>query len=286
MPRLTCASAATTLLILLCAVPIVALRPGQANPNGAPATTASAGLKEMPADGAHWKGQNIFGKGVLYTHSSSPQYTIYAQRRDRDGTIEVHEEDTDIIFFMDGGATFVTGGAVVGQRTLRPHELTGSDVQHGVEHRVSRGDVVIVPKGTAHWFKTVNGSISYYAVKVHEPDATTVTPPAATRWTRAEAFAARSPMYDGGQAHRYQLFAVQRDGPGTPEIHEKDTDIVFFLDGTGIWTVGGAAAAATASPRGTPRHVAADDAVIIPPNIRHWFETVPGRLAYYAVKVY
>jgi hypothetical protein len=55
MPRLTCATAATTLLLLLCAVPIVALRPGQTTPSGVPVTTASAGLKEMPADGARWK---------------------------------------------------------------------------------------------------------------------------------------------------------------------------------------------------------------------------------------
>jgi glc operon protein GlcG len=279
-------SGTTTLWLLLCAAPVIALRPGQATRTGAPATTAGAGLKEIAADGAHWKGQNIFGTGVLYAHPSSPQYTLYAQRRDRGGAIEVHEDDTDIIFFMGGDATFVTGGSVVGQRTVRPRELTGSDVQHGLERRVSRGDVFIVPKGTPHWFKTVNGSVSYYAVKVHEPDSKPVTPPVAIQWTRAEAFAARSPIYDGGQAHRYQVFAVQRDGPGTPELHEKDIDIVFFLDGTGTWTVGGAPAAGGGAARGTPRHVGADDAVIIPPNIRHWFETVPGRLAYYAVKVY
>jgi mannose-6-phosphate isomerase-like protein (cupin superfamily) len=279
-------SSATTLLLLLSAVPIAALRPGQATSNQPPATTASAGLKELAADGAHWKGQDIFGKGVLYTQSSPPQYTVYAQRRDQAGTIEVHEEDTDIIFFMGGGATFVTGGTVVGSQTLRPHELTGSDVQRGLESRVSRGDVFIVPKGTPHWFKSVAGSVSYYAIKVHEPDAMAVKPPVATRWTRAEAFAARSPMYDGGQAHRYQLFAVQRDAPAAPEFHENDTDIVFFLDGTGIWTIGGGGPGGAAAPPGTLRHVGRDDAVIVPPKVRHWFETVPGKLAYYAVKVY
>jgi glc operon protein GlcG len=284
MADLTCS--ATTLLLLLSAVPIVALRPGQVTSSDPPGAIASAGLTEMPAAGAHWKGPGIFGKGVLYTQSSRSQYTVYAQRRDRDGTIEVHEDDTDIIFFMDGGATFVTGGTVTESRSVRPRELTGSDVQHGLESHVSRGDVFIVPKGTPHWFKTVDGSVSYYAIKVHEPGATTVKPPAAVRWTRAEAFAAASPMYDGKQAHRYQLFAVQRDGPGAPEIHENDTDIVFFLDGTAIWTIGGGAQDGGVAPRRTLRHVGPDDAVIVPPKMGHWFETVPGRLAYYAVKVY
>jgi glc operon protein GlcG len=273
-------------VILLCAVPLVALRPSQTAPAGAPAT-ANVAIKDIPADGAHWKGRDLFGKGVLYAQSSEPKYTVYAQRRDRDGTIEVHEQDTDIIFIMDGAATFVTGGTLVGERTLRPHELTGSDARQGVERRVSRGDVFIVPKGTIHWFKTVAGSVSYYAIKIHEPDAAPVTPPAAMQWTRAEAFAQKGPLYDGGQAHRYQLFAVERNGPVAPEIHDKDTDIVFFLDGAATWTIGGTQQpGATTTTGGTPRGVAQDDAVIVPPKVWHWFDKVPGKLAYYAVKVY
>jgi glc operon protein GlcG len=274
------------LVMLLCAVPLVALRPPQATPAGA-AATASVAMKDIPADGAHWKGQDLFGKGVLYAQSSEPKYTVYAQRRDRDGAIEVHEQDTDIIFIMDGAATFVTGGSLVGERTLRLHELTGSGVSQGVERRVSRGDVFIVPKGTIHWFKTVTGSVSYYAVKIHEPDAAPVNPPVAMQWTRAEAFAQKGPFYDGGQAHRYQVFAVQRDGPVAPEIHEKDADIVFFLDGTATWTIGGTQQpGAKTTSGGTPRRVGPDDAVIVAPKVWHWFDMVPGQLAYYAMKVY
>ena len=119
MPRLTCVPGVTVLVILSCAMPLLALRPTQATPAAGSAATASVAMKDIPADGAHWKGKDLFGEGVLYAQASQPQYTVYAQRRDRDGTIEVHEQDTDIIFIMDSAATFVTGGSLVGERTLR-----------------------------------------------------------------------------------------------------------------------------------------------------------------------
>jgi mannose-6-phosphate isomerase-like protein (cupin superfamily) len=245
----------------------------------------AARSQELSRDGAHWNGRNIYGKGALHANTTEPQYTVYAQHRDRGGTIEVHEQDTDIIFFMGGSATFVTGGTLKGRRILRPHEQTGTDVEKGVATEVSRGDVVIVPKGTVHWFKNVSGSVDYYAVKIHEPEAPAVDPPGAVHWTREQAFSAGPLVYDGGQAHRYQIFAVRRDKPGVSEVHEKETDIVFVLDGSGTWIVGGTAGASGTLIGGTPRSVAADDAVLVPPGTPHWFRDA-RQLSYYAVKVY
>jgi len=36
----------------------------------------------------------------------------------------------------------------------------------GETHHLSKGDVIVVPAGTPHWFKEVPESISYYVVKV------------------------------------------------------------------------------------------------------------------------
>lgn len=266
----------------LCVLAAVALAGTQdVRSRQAPDPTAT-----MARSGARWSGQGIFGKGVLYTNPSAPRYTVYAQRRDKDGTIEVHQQDTDLIFFMDGSATFVTGGSVVDERTIRPNELSGTDVRGGVERQVSRGDVFIVPKGTVHWFKKVSASISYFAVKVHEPDAPFPNPRSALYWSRADAFAKGALLYDGKDTHKYQVYAVKRDGPGIPEVHAKETDIVFFLDGAGTWVVGGAASGSRTLVGGEPRAVARDDAVIVPNGIQHWFRDVNGTIAYYAVKVY
>ena len=277
--RLPRAVPAIRALCVLAAVALAGTEEGRGSQDQSPAAALSA-------SGARWSGQGIFGKGVLYAHPAAPRYTVYAQRRDKDGTIEVHQQDTDLIFFMDGSATFVTGGTVVDERTIRPNELSGSDVRGGVERQVSRGDVFIVPKGTVHWFKKISASISYYVVKVHEPDAPFPNPRSALYWSRADAFAKGGLLYDGKEAHKYQVYAVKRDGPGAPEVHAKETDIVFFLDGAGTWVVGGTATAGKTLVGGEPRAVAKDDAVIVPNGLQHWFRDVHGTIAYYAVKVY
>ena len=238
----------------------------------------------MPANGAQWKGEGIFGKGLLYSSTEEPQYIVRGQRRDKDGTVEVHAQDTDIIIFMDGSATFVTGGSVVDQKTLRPYQLSGSAIRDGVTHQVSRGDVVIVPKGTSHWFQKVNGSVGYFALTVHEPDTPAESPSTTVSWKRSEAFAKGGLLYDGKGSHPYQLYAVERKGPGTPEIHEIETDIVFFLDGSATWVVGGTPEGKTLTG-GEPRMAAKDDVVIVPHKVQHWFSKVNGNVQYYAVKI-
>src|SRR5215210_6922956 len=138
---------------------------------------------------------------------------------------------------------------------LRPNQLTGSAIRDGVAHQVSRGDVVIVPKGTPHWFQNVSGSVGYFALTIHEPDTPVESPSTTVSWTRSTAFAKGGLLYDGKSSHPYQLYAVERKGPGTPEIHESDIDIVFFLDGSATWTVGGTLGGQTLVG-GEPRMVA------------------------------
>ena len=93
-------------------------------------------------------------------------YKVHASHRDKAGEAEVHEGETDIIYMLDGSATFVTGGTVVGGRATGPGEIRGASIDGGTVRKLSKGDVIIVPKGTPHWFKEVMGPLNYYVVKV------------------------------------------------------------------------------------------------------------------------
>jgi glc operon protein GlcG len=105
-----------------------------------------------------------FAKGAVLLNEG--RYQIHASRREEPGQVEVHVKDTDIIYMLDGTTTFVTGGIVVGGKTTAPDELRGSSVQGGETRILSKGDVVVVPSGTPHWFKEVTGPLLYYVVKV------------------------------------------------------------------------------------------------------------------------
>lgn len=86
-------------------------------------------------------------------------------RRDKPGLVEVHARETDIFHFLEGTAMVVTGGKVVNGKATAPGEIRGSDIQGGDTHRVSKGDVLVIPEGVPHWFKEVGGPVLYYVVK-------------------------------------------------------------------------------------------------------------------------
>jgi glc operon protein GlcG len=119
---------------------------------------------------SYWKSGDVaaaFAKGsVLFDGDDGRNYMVHASHREGPGMAEVHELDADIIYVLEGSATFVTGGTVEGGKTTAPSEIRGTSITNGETRRIAKGDVLIVPSGTPHWFKDVNGPLNYYVVKV------------------------------------------------------------------------------------------------------------------------
>jgi len=110
---------------------------------------------------------DAFTKGsVLEDGSNGENYMVHASRREKAGMSEIHELDTDIIYVLDGMATFLTGGKSIDSKMVAQNEFRGSSIEGGETRQLKKGDVVIVPKGTPHWFKQVDGAFLYYVVKV------------------------------------------------------------------------------------------------------------------------
>ena len=105
-----------------------------------------------------------FAKGVPLLETAG--YKIHASRREGPGMAEVHELDTDIIYVLDGRATLVTGGDLVDGKTTAPSEIRGAAIRGGDSRTLAKGDVLVVPSGTPHWFREVAGPFLYYVVKV------------------------------------------------------------------------------------------------------------------------
>jgi glc operon protein GlcG len=104
-----------------------------------------------------------FAKGVPLLENGS--YKIHASRREKPGLAEVHEGETDIIYVLEGRATFVTGGRLEGGAPIAAGEIRAPGIQGGDVRTLVPGDVVVVPAGTPHWFRDVDGPFLYYVVK-------------------------------------------------------------------------------------------------------------------------
>ena len=105
-----------------------------------------------------------FEKGAVL-FDASDKYMVHASRRDKPGLGEVHAKDADIIYVLDGTATFITGGTLVEPKTIATDEVRGKEITGGEAHQLAKGDVIIVPAGTPHWFKEVSAPFLYYVVK-------------------------------------------------------------------------------------------------------------------------
>jgi mannose-6-phosphate isomerase-like protein (cupin superfamily) len=89
---------------------------------------------------------------------------VLAQRRGA-GEVEVHEKTNHVFIIVEGEATFVTGGTLVGAKDTAPGQRRASSVQGGETRLLTKGDVITVPAKTPHWFKDVpTKTVAYYAI--------------------------------------------------------------------------------------------------------------------------
>jgi glc operon protein GlcG len=107
-----------------------------------------------------------FSNGAVLLDGSERHYMVHTSRRDKPGLAEIHALDTDIIYVMQGKATLVTGGTVVDAKATEANEMRGTRIEGGITRQLSKGEVIIVPSNTPHWFKEVNGEFLYYTIKV------------------------------------------------------------------------------------------------------------------------
>jgi mannose-6-phosphate isomerase-like protein (cupin superfamily) len=89
---------------------------------------------------------------------------ILANRRGA-GEVEVHDKTNHIFIIVEGEATFVTGGTLVGAKNTAPAQIRAASLNGGQTHQLKKGDVITVPAKTPHWWKEVSTkTIAYYAI--------------------------------------------------------------------------------------------------------------------------
>jgi glc operon protein GlcG len=96
----------------------------------------------------------------------TPEYKVHASRRTDPGLVEVHEYETDVVYVLEGAATFVTGGRLLDGKVIAPGEIRGTRLEGGSVQQLAPGDVVVVPRGTPHWFREIQQApFLYFVVK-------------------------------------------------------------------------------------------------------------------------
>jgi glc operon protein GlcG len=114
----------------------------------------------------HAKVSEALARGGPIASREDLHLLVSGSHRDKNGGVEVHDHETDVIYIVSGEATFVTGGKMLNGKSTKAGQWLGTDIQGGEPHHLGPGDVIVVPAGVPHWFKQVPGQVSYYVVKV------------------------------------------------------------------------------------------------------------------------
>jgi mannose-6-phosphate isomerase-like protein (cupin superfamily) len=131
---------------------------------------------QQPAlPGTFWSREKIAAdieKGVgtlgVVAGQSVTIYPGVAIRKRLDGpnNASVHSADVDqnevdeITYILDGSGTFVTGGL-----PPDPNDRT-KGITGGEAHDVKAGDAIVVPAGTPHWFRKINGHVTMLEIRI------------------------------------------------------------------------------------------------------------------------
>jgi quercetin dioxygenase-like cupin family protein len=109
------------------------------------------------------------------------------------------------------------------------------------------------------------------------------------------AFKANLMMYDGVPGKNYRVAVFHRDKGGEVEIHKKDTDVFYILEGEATFVTGGTVTGGreTAPDEvriatmegGVTRKIGKGDVIVVPANVTHWFKEVEKPVTYFGVKV-
>lgn len=104
-----------------------------------------------------------FAKGMPLIENGI--YKVHASRREAPGVVEIHEHETDVVYVLEGTATLVTGGQALDTKVVAPGEIRGTALSGGETRQLARGDVVVIPPNTPHWFREVSAPFLYFVVK-------------------------------------------------------------------------------------------------------------------------
>ena len=130
------------------------------------------------------------------------------------------------------------------------------------------------------------------------PTAMADPPPPVTYFEKSKvdaAFAKGAILLDGSDGRNYMVHASRREKPGQAEIHTKDTDVIYVLDGSSMFVTGGEAVdvkeiaanelRGSSIRHGETRQIAKGDVIVVPSGVPHQFLKVTDPFLYYVVKV-
>src|SRR5437762_2362019 len=80
---------------------------------------------------------------------------------------ELHDASDDVYYVLEGAATLVLGGKLDAPKETEPGEWRSPRIVDGKTFEITKGDLVIVPRGTPHQRATANKDFTMILIKIY-----------------------------------------------------------------------------------------------------------------------
>ena len=149
----------TALLIVFTTASFVAQ--SQPAPPPAPAPGSPATYKSADELATALKAARASAGGMTTAAiSNTDQYRINIVHRANPAGAIAHAGNTELHYIIEGSGTVVTGGTIVRGADGQP-----ATIAKGVTQHVTKGDVIIVPANSPHWYSQIDSTITYLEVR-------------------------------------------------------------------------------------------------------------------------
>lgn len=93
-------------------------------------------------------------------------YDGHLEYRASVGGAALHETEAELFYVIDGSATLTTGGKLVNEKRADAANLNGTAIEGGTPRKIAKGDWILVPQNTPHWFSPINGVLVLFSMHV------------------------------------------------------------------------------------------------------------------------
>jgi mannose-6-phosphate isomerase-like protein (cupin superfamily) len=100
-------------------------------------------------------------------------YGVFRPKTEPGDAIAHETRTSEVYYILSGGGTLVTGGKIVNPKPVPANRSAGprgEKIEGGVSRHVSKGDLIIIPGRTPHWWSSLDADINYMIVRP-DPDA-------------------------------------------------------------------------------------------------------------------
>ena len=80
---------------------------------------------------------------------------------------ELHDASDDVYYVLEGSATLVLGGRLDAPKEIEPGEWRSPKIIDGKSFEITKGDLVVVPRGTPHQRSTANQDFTMILIKIY-----------------------------------------------------------------------------------------------------------------------